>query len=391
MSLLRNVADKNLHTWLGGYARFLAGAAISRVASQVARQLPHPFGEQPPASDGPRHLLFALCDHFEPLWGDVVPSVGAARVRAWEEGYPKLAHEFTDSDGRHPRHSFFFPGEQYSTDSLERLARLTAAGLSEVEFHLHHDDDTALGLRRDLARYLAEFAAHGHLSRDPDGRLRFAFIHGNWCLANARRDHRFCGVDEEIPLLFEAGCYADFTFPSAPDECQPNIVNQIYWPDGDLARSRAYESGVPAHVGDRRNDRLLMISGPLALARRPNSLAPRIENAAVTANDPATPSRIRTWTAQNIHVSGRPEWVFVKVHTHGAPEAQASSLLGDGGRALHRALAEGYNDGERWRLHYVTAREMFNLAIAAMEGCGGDPMPHMNHVLAPPPVAGTRS
>jgi len=28
-----------------------------------------------------------------------------------------------------------------------------------------------------------------------------------------------------------------------------------------------------------------------------------------------------------VTVAGRPEWVFVKVHTHGAPELQAASLL----------------------------------------------------------------
>ena len=48
--------------------------------------------------------------------------------------------------------------------------------------------------------------------------MRYAFIHGNWCLANARKDRRWCWVDEELPLLFDTGCYADYTFPSAPEE-----------------------------------------------------------------------------------------------------------------------------------------------------------------------------
>src|SRR5262249_10221005 len=156
-----------------------------------------------------------------------------------------------------------------------------------------------------------------HLARDPreNGRLRYAFIHGNWCLANARKDGRWCGVDAEIPLLHETGCYADFTFPSAPDECQPNIVNQIYWPDGDLTRRRAYETGVRARVGEVRRDRILMIEGPIALsvATRPRPRV-RIESAALAADDPPTAARVRTWIDQAIHVAGRPEWVFVKVH-----------------------------------------------------------------------------
>ncbi len=367
MPLLDRLRKKNLHTWMGGYARHLMRARPSRVA-------------------GPRHVLFAFCDHYEPLWGDASADVGEARVRAWEERYPVLAGEFRDADGRPPRHSFFFPGEQYAPSYLDRLARLARGGFGEVELHLHHDGDTAPKLRADIQRYLSEYAKHGHLSRDRDsGRLRYAFIHGNWCLANARRDRRWCGVDEEIPLLFDTGCYADYTFPSAPDECQPNIVNQIYWPIGDLKKQRAYEQGERARVGDVRRDRILMIEGPLALARRPGALALRIESAAVTAADPPSEARVRTWVEQGIHIGGRPEWVFVKIHTHGAPESQAESLLGDGGRALHRALAK-YNDGRDYILHYVTAREMFNIAVAAMEGARGNPGDYRDHVMAPPPV-----
>jgi hypothetical protein len=366
--VLAKLIRKNLHTWIPGYVRWLTG----RVRA--------------PRVEGPRHLLFAFCDHYEPLNGGVSAEVGEARVRFWEDEYPRLAAEFRDADGRPPCHGFFFPGEQYAPSYLERLGRLARARLGEVELHLHHDGDTAPKLRADIARYLGEFAAHGHLSRDADGRLRYAFIHGNWCLANARRDRRMCGVDDEIPLLFETGCYADFTFPAAPDESQPNIVNRIYWPDGDLARARAYEEGVPARVGEVRRDRILMIEGPLALALRPGRLAVRIENAAATAVDPPSAARVRTWVEQNIHVEGRPEWVFVKIHTHGAPEAQARALLGDGGRALHRELTGRYNDGRRFILHYVSAREMYNIAIAAMEGRDGDPSRYRDHVLPPPPI-----
>jgi len=77
----------------------------------------------------------------------------------------------------------------------------------------------------------------------------------------------------------------------------------------------------------------------------------------------------------------------VKVHTHGAPEAQAESLLGEPGRAMHRALAARYNDGKRFVLHYVTAREMFNVALAGMAGLRGNPAEFRNHSLLPPPAA----
>lgn len=365
--MLERLRKKNLHTWARGYARHLWRQARA------------------PRFDGTRHLLFALCDHYEPRWGKVSREQGDARVQAWNDGYPRLVDRFRDSNGRPPRHSFFFPGEEYAPEYLDRLASLARGGYGEVEVHLHHDRDTHAGLRADLERYLGLFDQHGHLGRDALGRVRYAFIHGNWCLANARADGRWCGVDDELPLLYDTGCYADFTFPSAPDECQPDIVNRIYWPTGDLARRRAYEQGEAARVGERRDDRLLMIEGPLALARRPGRLAPRIESAALDAGDPPSAARVATWVDQNIHVEGRPEWVFVKVHTHGAPEKNAASLLGAGGVALHEALAR-YDDGAAWRLHYVTAREMYNVAIAAMDGLAGDPSAHFDYEIAPPPA-----
>ncbi|HPB98930.1 MAG TPA: hypothetical protein PKW66_23605, partial [Polyangiaceae bacterium] len=335
---------------------------------------------------GLRHILFAVCDHYEPLWNQPTEQVGERRVAAWQHGYPKLAAEFRDADGRPPQHTFFFPGEEYRPFFFDRLEPLIEGGFGEVELHLHHDDATAESFRHDVLSYLDTYAKRGHLSRSADGRVRYGFIHGNWALANGRPDGRRCGVDNELPLLFETGCYADFTFPSAPDITQPNIVNRIYWPVGDPSRKRAYEWGERARVGHRYHDRILLVQGPLALVRRPGSLRIRIEASSLTAKDPGTPARIRSWLDQHIHVQGRPEWVFVKVHTHGAPEHQAESLLGKGGYEMHRELNARYNDGVRYSLHYVTAREMVNIAWAAMDGKTGNPNAYRDYELAPPPL-----
>jgi hypothetical protein len=355
---------KNLHQWLPDYARHLIRRA----------RTPHRAGT--------RHVMFALCDHYEPLWGGAPDDVGRARVRTWVNRYPQLA-DIRDSDGRPPRHSWFFPGEEYRPAFLDDLCELVRSGFGEVEVHLHHDGDTRASLAAKLAQHLDTFAEHGHLSRTDTG-VRWSFIHGNWSLANGRPDGRWCGVDDELVLLHELGCYADLTFPSAPDPCQPDRVNQIYWPIGDLSRRRSYERGERARVGKSYADRLLMITGPLALARK--GLGLRLENGALTGADPPTPSRVGTWVAQGIHVEGRPEWVFVKVHTHGAIEATADALLGAPIRAMHEALGALTRKG--WRLHYVTAREMFNVARAAMDGQVGDPNAFFDYVVKPPPAAG---
>ena len=369
LPVLERIRSKNLHTWLGAWLVDAAGKALR------------------PPPRGLRHLLFAVCDHYEPLVAGAGPVQGRERVRAWSEGYERALGRFRDADGRPPRHTWFFPGEQYAPELVEPLGTLARAGLGEVEVHLHHDGDTAATLRQKLELALADLERHGLVSRDATGRPRWAFIHGNWCLANSRRDGRWCGVDEELPLLFEAGCYADLTFPSAPDQSQPGIVNRIYWPTGDLSRRRAHHQGTRARVGQVFDDRLLMIQGAIAPAWRPGRSRLRIESSALQAGDPPTLARLDTWVAQDVHVEGRPEWTFVKVHAHGALERNAASLLGSEGQAFHADLAARYNDGRRWALHYVTAREMYNIAMAAMQGASGDPSAFRDHLVPPPPAA----
>ena len=365
--MLRRIKEKHLQAWIGGYLR--------HIASQLVR----------PRAVGPKHLLFAICDHFEPLRDGVSNERGEEIVASWERGYPQMAEGFCDASGNPPKHTFFYPGEEYEARILERLVPLAKAGFGEVELHLHHDGDDRESLEALIRASITHFDNHGHLGRDSDGNIRYGFIHGNWALANSRDDHRWCGVDDEFEVLFQTGCYGDFTFP-APNECQPNIVNQIYWPTGDLRRRRAFDTGERARVGRRYDDRVLIMMGPSALAPRRNRIPLRIEMGNLDSGDPPTGSRLRTWMRQRIHVAGRPDWVFVKVHTHGAVPATTSALLGEPGRDFHTALARACDPMGPWRLHYVTAREMFNIALAAVDGMEGDPAEFRDYVIKPPPA-----
>jgi hypothetical protein len=369
-SPLREVFSKELHLWVGGWLRDRAFKAM----------LPRVQGE--------RHLLLCVCDHFEPLHGRVHRDVALGRVRAWRDGLPELARSFRDSSGRAPRHTFFYPGEEYDPSLVEPLAQLVDEGLAEVEVHLHHDSDTRASLRERLLRTVRLLDTHGLVPRRA-GSPAWSFVHGNWSLANGRRDGRWCGVDDELSLLYELGCYADFTFPSAPDPCQPSVVNSIYYAR-DASRRRAYERAEPARVGAATPRAVLLVQGPLAIARRPRSRALRIEGAALTASDPPTADRLATWVDQWVHVVGRPEWTFVKLHAHGAPENNARAMLGEPMAELHRALAELASRGT-WRVHYVTAREMYNVARAAVDGKRGSPQGYFDYDVPPPARASHRS
>jgi hypothetical protein len=86
-----------------------------------------------------------------------------------------------------------------------------------------------------------------------------------------------------------------------------------------------------------------------------------------------TKDRIDLWVGSNIHVKGKPDWLFIKIHTHGTQEQDTDTLLGKPFEAMCQYLDEKYNDGENYVLHYVSVREMFNIVKAAESGRIGNP------------------
>jgi hypothetical protein len=318
-------------------------------------------------------LLLCIADHFEPSWGEPSDEVADARVSAWTEGYPRLFASFRDSDGRPPRHTFFYPIDQYVPRHVDAIAELCRRGYGEVEIHLHHDGDTAEGLERTLRTFTATFAErHGLLGRHPDGSPAFGFVHGNWALDNSRPDGRWCGVDNELEVLRRCGCYADFTMPSAPDPTQTKTINSIYYASGCPHRRKSHDSGVRVGIASSPPPRgLMMVQGPLRLWWPRGSRGPRIENGCLQKGQAPTMARLLQWMRADVHVPTRPDWLFVKLHTHGATEANQRVLLGSAMVDFHAGLARFAATNPRFRFHYVTAREMYNLAKAAEAGWTG--------------------
>jgi hypothetical protein len=320
-------------------------------------------------------VLLCIADHFEPKHGDVSPAVVRERLRRWAEDYPRIFSRFRDSDGRPPRHSFFYPVEQYDPVEVDTLKELCQAGYGEVEVHLHHDNDTAAALRERLVaatRLLAD--RHGLLSRRRDtGELAYGFVHGDWALDNSHPQGRFCGVNNELAVLHETGCYADFTLPSAPEPMQTRKINSIYYAKGVAGHCKGHDTGMNAGEGSPPDDALMVIQGPLVLnwKRRKWGLIPRIENSCLQSTQPPAPYRLDLWLSARVQVPSRPDWFFIKLHTHGAIEPNQRVLLGEAMVGLHQELARRADENANFHFHYVTAREMYNLVRAAEDGWQG--------------------
>jgi len=361
---------KQLHIWILSYIKSLIRKAPGIESSR------------------PIHILFCLADHFEPYWNAADEETARRRVALWADNYPKLASRFLDADGKNPQHTFFYPSEEYRPEHLEKLALLCKKGFGEVEVHLHHDRDTSEGFRNNISAFIQELRTrHGLLpSRRGDGSIRYAFIHGNWALDNSRKDGRWCGVNNELQILRETGCYADLTLPSAPSDTQTAKINSIYYATDDPSRPKSHNTGHDVRVGGKDVGDLLMIQGPLTLnwRRRSSGIFPRIENGEIAWDNPPTAERVDMWVKQHIHVKGRPDWVFIKVHTHGAQEKNQIVLLGEHIEDMHRHLNDRYNDRKRYFLHYVTAREMYNIIKAAEAGKEGTPGEYRDYLLTLP-------
>jgi len=354
---------KALNLWLGSYLR--------------NRPLKLP-------EEGDIHILIAICDHFEPLHkADLQKAL--ERCKIWKAKLPLITARFHDSDGIPPRHTFFYPIEQYKPQILDELKEICDKTGAETEVHLHHDSDTESSLEEKLTIGINNLRKHGFLSVDNIGKVRYGFIHGNWAIANSHPQRLFCGVDNEIDVLARTGCYADFTMPSAPNPTQSRVINSIYYIKND-GKPRPIDRGEVVCVKTRDNEhesglKLLAVQGPLGLnwQWRKYGIFPRIENGDLTAANPPTPTRFNVWVRLHIHVVGRPEWIFIKLHTHGGIEKNFNMLLGDPMFRFHSFLKDFSVRNSRFKYHYVSAREMVNIIHAAEDGLVGNPHHYRNY------------
>jgi hypothetical protein len=346
-----------------------------------------------PKYDGPVHLIIALADHFEPSIFAGPAGVFAdrgeqeQRVERWCRNYPKLVNDWRDAEGRPFRHTYFYPAEQYDKSLVERLAQHCHDGWGEIEVHLHHGvaaADTPENTRRQLVDFRDALAAHGCLSQlDGVGAPRYAFVHGNWALANSAGG-RCCGVDNEMQILAETGCYADFTLPSAPSEAQTAKINAIYECGLPLDQPAPHRSGRDLECGRTPTVFPLIIQGPLMLdfGRRKLGLPfPRLENGELSAHKAPASARLRLWRQAAITVRGRHDWVFVKLHCHGMDPRHEKAMLGELMRDLLRTIADESRGGHAYRYHFVAGREMVNIILAACDGRRGNPGDYRDYRL----------
>lgn len=332
-----------------------------------------------------KHIIITVANHFEPSWkpggGHHSLDVQRRRLDDWHEQARAIGEAVKDADGTRFRHTNFFPAEQYDYEILEHLAAMQRENLGEVEVHLHHGveaPDTSENLRKSLIEFrdcLAE--QHKCLSRaKPSGKPMYAFVHGNLALANSYGG-RFCGVDDEMRILQETGCYADMTLPNAPVQTQVPVLNKIYECGLPLDERAPHRTGKNVRAFGNQPQLPLIFTGPLVFnwTKRYKGIlpVPRIDDGALTAAQPLDAARLRRWTDADITVKNRPEWVFVKLYCHGFFDRDQSACIGEDARRFFSEAVECGEKSGAYRIHFAAAREAFNMVAAAIDGRQGTP------------------
>ena|SRR5579863_1556035 len=333
-------ATRNAHIWLPGYLK-----------TRVSRHSP------------PKRAWLAIADHYEPGWGHADWETQQRRVRAWVESWPGIAEKHRDSQGNPAQYTFFFPEDQYHPGLLDSLRPMVEQGIGDVEVHIHHGGEGERVFVERMSGFLNHLENRHGMLRRYNGRRMFGFIHGNWALDNADPSGKFCGLNNEITLLRDMGCYADFTLPCPHTQSQAHMVNTIYWATDDPQRPKSHDRGIPVRPGEPPRGDLMIVPGPLGInwkeSRR--AWAPKIEVGELAGNHGPSLHRARLWLANAPRIGAD---VFIKLYAHGAPEKNAGPMLGGYLQGtfdcLSRVCAESNVE-----LHYVTTWQMWN-AIEAL-------------------------
>lgn len=247
-------------------------------------------------------IIFLIADHFEPSRRE--GNLGVQRVRDWCRLYEEMVEGHFDSDGYPPQHTWFYRYDYPNIECIKILSDYVQKGFGEIEFHLHHSSDTEESFANKIRSGVDWFNQVGAMiTNEEKPKKYFGYVAGNWALDSGNND---------LKVLKEAGCYADFTFPAFGSKSQPKKVNSIYYAI-NTSGPKSYNSGVDVEVGKPESGELMIFEGPIWIDWEKRI----IDYGAIEPYSLPSPDRVISWLNAHVHVKGRPEWIFIKLHCHG--------------------------------------------------------------------------
>jgi hypothetical protein len=166
------------------------------------------------------------------------------------------------------------------------------------------------------------------------------------------------------------------SLPSAPDESQVALNNQIYECGHDMREAVPHRSGFRVAANGKDSVLPLIFTGPLVFdwtRRKKGVPVPRIDDGALTASLGLNMARFDRWLSANVTVAGRSDWVFVKLYCHGFFDQDQSICIGEEAKRFFGDLMESSERSGNFKIHFASAREAFNMVQAAIAGKSGQP------------------
>ena len=138
---------------------------------------------------------------------------------------------------------------------------------------------------------------------------------------------------------------------------------------------KSYNRGIPVTVNQKPPDKTLMLIQGIIGVRyhAKKQLKLGVECSDLDVRNPPTIERVIFWVKNSIAIPGNPNWRLFKLHTHGGPEDKWDANFGSYANMAFNYLEKKYDNGEKYILHYVTARELFNIVKATEEAKQGNP------------------
>ncbi len=318
----------------------------------------------------PRDIVVALMFVCE-------PSVDSAGMRDILKVFANLATEHIDGDGRKFQLTFACPGRNPDSTALHVLTEYCRRGLGEVEYLIPRDYSSEASMREKLEQGLRRFNSHGWM-KTVNSEIRFAVVRERSDSERGEADLR-----RQVSVLSDLGCYADMGFPGVRSSRPPSRVNTMFMVSS--ADSEPYNESDELRAGRLGKGGLLVIEGPFLIDWTDwrLTLRPYVEDGHLNPEALPDPGRVDSWIRANVHVIGQPNWIFVKLTIDGLSDAASAQSLQHSLDQSLMYLEEVYNDDELYRLHYVTAREMYNMAMAAQAFKSGNAGLFRDYLIEP--------
>ena len=108
---------------------------------------------------------------------------------------------------------------------------------------------------------------------------------------------------------------------------------------------------------------------------------PRLDDGALAQNYPLTLNRFDRWRNAGISVAGRPDWIFIKLYSHGFFDWDQDAMIGAQMRRFMTEVLELSEKTQEFSVYFASAREAFNMVMAAVDGRSGSPGTYRDYKL----------